>query len=128
MADANTFRPLDWRDWPLLHRVRDTGLCFDSQLAHTSGPHALQNALLDVFIPGRGALTVVARMGRESIVGQMLPNTTQPPARLAFIGPAEAVAGPACEAMPDALAQTAGEHAAHNLIAEGDQAPPAIPC
>ena len=128
MADANTFRPLDWRDLPLLHRVRDGGLCFDSQLAHTSGPHALQNALLDVFIPGRSALTVVGLIGRESIVGQMLHYNSQPHARLAFIGPAEAVAGPACEAMLDALAQTAGEHGAHNLIAEVDEDSPAFEC
>jgi len=46
-------RELDWRDLPLLHRVRDRGICPDSQLAFTRGANAFQNALLDVFIPGR---------------------------------------------------------------------------
>ena len=128
MAETDTFRPLDWRDLPLLHRVRDGGLCFDSQLAHTSGPHALQNALLDVIIPGGSALTVVGRIGRESIVGQMLHSNSLPHARLAFIGPAEAVGGPACEVLLDALAQTAGEHGARNLIAEIDEHSPAFEC
>jgi len=128
MPDASTFRPLDWRDLPLLHRIRGSGLCLDSQLAHTSGPHALQNALLDVFNPGRSTLTIVGRVGRQAVVGQILHDNSQPHARLAFIGPAEAVGGPTCETLLEALAQAAGEHGAHNLIAEVDERSPAFEC
>lgn len=128
MSDTNTFRPLDWRDLALLHRIRDSGLCFDSQLAHTSGPHALQNALLGVFTPGRTTLTIVGRVGRQAVVGQILHDNSQPHARLAFIGPAEAVAGSACETLLDALAQTAGENGAHNLIAEVNEHSAAFEC
>lgn len=128
MPEAPKFRPLDWRDLPLLHRVQGSGLCFDSQLAHTSGAHALQNALLDVFTPGRSTLTIVGRVGRQAVVGQIQHDNSQPHARLAFIGPAEAVGGPTCETLLDTLAQTAGEHGAHNLIAEVDELSPAFEC
>lgn len=128
MADSPTFRPLDWRDLPLLHRIRDSGLCFDSQLAYTSGPHALLNALLGAFTLGRSTLTIVGRVGRQALVGQILHDNSQPHARLAFIGPADAIASSACETLLEALAQTAGENGAHNLIAEVDEQSPAFEC
>jgi hypothetical protein len=128
MPDSSAFRPLDWRDLPLLHRVRDNGLCFDSQLAYTSGPHAMQNALFGVFNPGRTTLTIVGRVGQRSVVGQILHDNSQPHARLAFIGPAEAFADSTCETLLDALGQTAGENGAHNLIAEVDEDSPAFEC
>jgi hypothetical protein len=128
MPETPTFRPLDWRDIPLLHRIRDSGLCFDSELAYTSGPHALQNALFGVFNPGRSTLTVVGRVENQALVGQILHDNSQPHARLAFIGPAEIVNDSACERLLEALAQTAGENGAHNLIAEVNEHSPAFEC
>ncbi len=128
MPESPTFRPLDWRDIPLLHRIRDSGLCFDSQLAYTSGPHALQNALFGVFNPGRSTLTIVGRVGSQALVGQILHDNSQPHARLAFIGPAEIVTDSTCETLLDALAQTAGENGAHNLIAEVNEHSPTFEC
>lgn len=128
MPESLTFRPLDWRDLPLLHRIRDSGLCFDSQLAYTSGPHALQNALFGVFNPARSTLTIVGRVGSQALVGQILHDNSQPHARLAFIGPAEIVTDSTCGTLLDALAQTAGENGAHNLIAEVDEHSPAFEC
>ena len=69
---SQIIRELDWRDLPLLHRVRDRGICPDSQLAFTRGAHAMQNALLGPFTPGKSAVTLVSRNGDIEAVGQCI--------------------------------------------------------
>ena len=88
---SNNIRTFDWRHVALLARVRDRGLCLDSQLAFTRGAHALQNALLDPFIPGKSAITLVSRNGDIEAVGQCIYRSDAPNARLSFIGPEEAL-------------------------------------
>ncbi len=120
-------RPFDWRDVALLYRVRDRGLCTDSQLSFTRGANALQQALLDVFSPGKTTLTLVARpAGKDKLaaVGQCVLHNGQPNAKLAFIGPTDALEQDSGDQLLDALAQAAGEHGAHNLVADIDEKSP----
>lgn len=114
-------RELDWRDLPLLHRVRDRGICPDSQLAFTRGANAFQNALLDVLIPGRSAITLVAREGDHDAVGQCLHRGDSPVARITFLGPIEALQQDLGMQLVESLAYTAGEHGAFNLVADVDE-------
>ena len=114
-------RDLDWRDLRLLHRVRDRGLCPDSQLAFTRGAHAMQNVLLDPFIPGKSVITLVSRSGDFEAVGQCIYRSDAPNARLSFFGPAEALDHDAGLSLLESLAAAVGEHGAPNLVAEVDE-------
>lgn len=122
MVESQTvIRPFDWRDLALLYRVRDRGLCTDAELAFTRGVNALQHALLDVFSPGKTTITFVARPKRregEPAVGQCVLRSGQPNARLTFIGPATALEQDNGLELLESLARAAGEHAAHNLVAD----------
>ena len=68
-------RPLDWRDLALLHRMRNSGLCLDSQLAYTRQRYALQNAFLDALTPGRSTCTLIDRpthLEQEPVFDQVM--------------------------------------------------------
>jgi hypothetical protein len=117
-------RPIDWRDLALLHRMSNSGLCLDSQLAYTRGHHALLSAVLNALTPSKRTSTLIARpaeLDQSPAVGQVLQRSDQPYARLAFIGPQEALDQPSCLKLLDALSQSAGEAGAHHLIAEADE-------
>jgi len=117
-------RSFDWRDLPLLHRVRDRGLCLDSQLAYTRGPNVLQYALLDMLSPGRTAHTFVLRPGSQASIGQVLLPSGSNGAHIAFISPAEVLEHTDGAEMLEAMAHAAAERGAHNLIAEVDEHSP----
>lgn len=119
-------RAFDWRDLPLLHRVRHRGLCLDSQLAYTRGPNVLQYALLDMLSPGRMAHTLVLRPGGEASIGQVLLPSGRNGAHIAFISPAEVLEDRDGVELLEAMARAAAEHGAHNLIAEVDERSPAF--
>mgnify|MGYP001813408980 CR=1 FL=1 len=120
-------RPFDWRDLGLLHRVRDQGLCLDSQLAYTRGANAVQTLLLDMFTPGRTACTYVVRPEEKEepdTIGQILHRAGEPHARLSFIGPLQAIPSLSSNRLLDALGQTAGDRGAQHLIAEVEEQSP----
>jgi len=122
-------RPFDWRDLGLLTRVRHRGLCLDSQLAFTRGTNALHNALLDPFTPGQTICTLVARAKPEeggAAVGQLLLLENHSLARLAFMGPPEALEKPVGKRLLDALTRFAGQHGAQSLTAEVNEQDPAF--
>lgn len=119
-------RSFDWRDLPLLHRIRDRGLCLDSQLAFTRGPNVLQYALLDMLGPGRTAHTFVARPGGQASIAQVLLPPGRNVAHIAFVGPAEMLEDSRGAEMLDAMARAGAEHGAHGLIAEVDEHSPAF--
>ena len=122
-------RPFDWRDLALLHRMRNAGLCLDSQLAYTRHRYALQNAFLDALTPGRSTCTLIDRptqLEQEPVFGQVRRRADQPLARLTFIGPVTALVQPNCVRLIDALSQSAGEDGAHHLIAEIEETSPAF--
>jgi hypothetical protein len=119
-AELTVIRPFDWRDLPLLHRVRHRGLCLDSQLAYTRGPNVLQFALLDMLNPGRTAHTFVSRPGGQAAIGQVV----LPPGRSG----AHILEDSHGAEMLDAMARAGAEHGAHSLIAEVDEHSPAFEC
>ena len=122
-------RPFDWRDLAILHRMRDTGLCLDSQLAYTRQRYALQSAFLDALTPGRSTCTLVdrpAHLEQEPVFGQVRRRAEHRHARLTFIGPTTALDQPNCIQLLDALSQSAGEDGAHHLIAEVEETSPAF--
>ncbi len=123
MSETIDIRPLDWRDLPLLHRLRDRGLCFDAKIAHTRGPNPLQSALLDAITPGRGELMLVAtdheRAGTTAL-GQIAHTQGQPNARIVFVGPAAAIEEDLILHLMDQLAESVGGRGAHHLIADVD--------
>lgn len=124
-------RPLDWRDLALLHRMRDCGACFYAQLAFTRGPNALQHALLDVITAGRSAWTLVLRpdeTDEPSAIAQCLQRADEPFARLAFLSPADALESTSGGRLIEAVARSAGERGASNLIAEVDERSTAFEC
>ena len=128
---ATTIRPFDWRDLALVYRVRDRGLCPDSQLAYTRGPHTLQNALLDIFTPGRSIVTLVARSDETDIpsaVGQLMLRNGRPTARLTFLGPLPAICEDSGMNLMESLVQAAGRIGAQNLVAEVDEQNPVFDC
>ncbi len=119
-------RELDWRDLALLARVRDRGLCLDAQLAYTRGANALQHALLNPFIPGRSAVTLVSRNGDLDAIGQCSMRSDRSNARLTFIGPEDVLDHDSGVELLESLAYSAGERGAHNLVAEIDEDSPAF--
>jgi hypothetical protein len=122
-------RPFDWRDLSLLHRLRDRGLCLDSQQAHSQGPHALQHALLGALVPGGTAYTLVARprsKGETPAIGQLIQRNSDALVRLSYITPIEALEQTGGAGLLEALCQAAGARGARNLVAEVDEDSPAF--
>jgi hypothetical protein len=117
-------RTADWRDLSLIHKVRNSGLCLDSQLAYTRGPSNFQSTVLDLLTPGRSAQTLVDRPSSKngpSAMGQIVHRMGYPQARITYIGPEEAVTNTSGLALLDELSHAAGERGAHHLIAEVDE-------
>jgi hypothetical protein len=122
-------RPFDWRDLSLLHRLRDRGVCLDSQQAYSQGPHALQNALLGAFVPGGTAYTLVARpraKGETPAIGQLIQRNGDALIRLSYITPVDALSHTGGAGLLDALCQAAGARGARNLVADVDEESPAF--
>lgn len=122
-------RPFDWRDLRLLNRVRDQGLCFDSQLAFTRGLSALQTVFMEMIAPGRSACTLVSRptsQGKLAAIGQIMHHAGETHARLTFLGPEEALSNGDSRPLLEALSKAAGERGALHLIAEVDEGCPAF--
>lgn len=120
-------RHFDWRDLPLLHRVRNVGLCLDSHLDCTRGPQALHDVLFDPLIPGRATCTLIARPSQPDespMAGQFMLRASQKNARLTFLGPMDAIIHPSGTRLIEALSQAAGARGAYNLIAEIDEISP----
>jgi len=117
-------RPFDWRDFALLHRMRDEGLCLDSQLAFTRGSNMVQTLLLDFITPKRTACTFVVRPDEEEdreAIGQISHRSGEAHARLSFFGPVGVISSPGSSRLLDALSHAAGERGAQHLIAEVDE-------
>ncbi|MGD8822372.1 MAG: hypothetical protein PVG63_04650 [Anaerolineales bacterium] len=123
-----TVRQLDWRDLPYLHRIRNQGLCLDSQQAYTHGANPLYHALFDNLTPSRITRTTVVRPdnGETPAVGQISYHAEVTLARLSFVGPIEALEKTSGLRLLEALSANAGECGAHALIAEVDEGHPAF--
>lgn len=115
-------RSFDWRDFPELHRNRNEGIWLDTSLALTRWMGLVPaGALLATLAPATGIFTFVATNGEngaKQVVGQFLHTPGTPNARLTFITPEDAIESPDVPHLLDHLATRAGEHGAHNLLAE----------
>lgn len=117
-------RPIDWRDFALIHRIGENGICLDAQLAATRGPSTLQRALLGSLIPGQNICTLIDRPEDDAelpVLGQFHLQPGGSIARLAFLGPAPALGQQSAALLIDALVRAAGEQGALNLVADVDE-------
>jgi hypothetical protein len=120
-------RTADWRDLGLIHKVRNNGLCLDSQLAYTRGTSTIQAIVLDLLTPGRSACMLVSRPSETdepNALGQIIHRMGDPHARLAFLGPEDSISTTNGLKLLDELGQASGERGAHHLIAEVDETNP----
>jgi hypothetical protein len=117
-------RSFDWRDLTLLHRLRGGAHCFDAKLAYTRGHSALRLALLTALSPRQSTCTLIASAaasGDRQLVGQFCLRADEHTARMAFIGPPEALTQSNGVGLLEALAKAAGKRGAHHLMAEVDE-------
>jgi hypothetical protein len=118
-------RNFDWRDFALLQRVRNRGVCLHSQLRYTRGPHVIQNTFLEMFTPSRSIHTFVARPGKADspeALGQVQIQENYPQAHLAYLTPEEALESDSGVALLESMAQAAGKRGCQTLVAEVDEA------
>lgn len=121
-----TIRDTDTRaaslvDIPLVRRLIDQGAVLDSELEFTRDANgALVSSIL---LPQRGLCTLIARAGKQQVVGQFRLRQDDPVAHIMYIAPyLEANADDtAWLHVLDAMAREAGRHHAHALLAEVDE-------
>ena len=103
-------RSFDWRDFALLQRVRNRGVCLHSQLRYTRGPHAIQNKFLEMFTPSRSIHTFVVRPDQAhapEALGQVQIQENYPQAHLAYLTPEEALQTDSGVRLLESMAQAA---------------------
>jgi hypothetical protein len=118
-------RSFDWRDFALLQRVRNRGVCLHSQLRYTRGPHAIQNTFLEMFTPSRSIHTLVVRPDNADspeALGQVQIRESYPQAHLAYITPEEALETESGLQLLESMARVAGQRGCQTLVAEVDEA------
>jgi hypothetical protein len=101
----------------------------DAKLAYTYGHSALRLALQTALLPRQSACTLVASAaaaGERPLVGQFCLRADEHTARMAFIGPPEALTQSNGLRLLEVLAKSAGERGAHHLMAEVDEHHPAL--
>jgi hypothetical protein len=116
-------RPFDWRDFGLVRRLSDQGVCFDSEAALTRGPHTLQSAVVAFLAPSVGLPTYIYKSDEQVAFGQLRYRANSDNARLTFIAAAESDSR-AWETLLEHLGLEAARHGAHNLVAEVDEHSP----
>jgi hypothetical protein len=117
-------RPGGWRDLGLLRRLTPRGVCLRSEAALTTGARVLQNGLVGLIAPRRGASTLVWRGNgdEKAAFAQMQLEDGAQRARVYFFAPVGAETPPqSCVALLEGLAQEAGALGAHNLMAEAQE-------
>ncbi len=130
-------RPFHLRDLPLVIRLGEQGVILEAEAALTSSPHPVRSALVNMIIGGDYA-TFVWRSdkGREQAFVQIGLEQESHSARLACLGaspPSETTEGDLqidediWLSLLDELVVVAGQHGAHNLIAEASETGPELP-
>lgn len=125
-VENKMIRPFDWRDFNLVRRTAEHGVCFDSEIALTRGAHPLQSALLAFLSPGVSLPTFVLRKedDRQTVgFGQVRFRSGDSHARLIFLAPSYSEESE-WEKLLERLIIEAGARGAYNLIAEVDEHSP----
>lgn len=120
---STSIRPFDWRDFGLVHRLTDVGMCFDAEAALTRGPHTLQSAILAFLVPGAGMPTYVFRRDQPTKsegFAQMRYRRGDVQARLNFVATCANDDGQ-WSLLLDRVCQLAAARGAQNLVAEVDE-------
>ncbi|MBM4423016.1 MAG: hypothetical protein FJ030_06435 [Chloroflexi bacterium] len=119
-------RTFDWRDFGLVRRLSERGVCFDSESALTRGAHPLQSAVLAFLAPGVGLPTYIWRNADNHALeafGQLRFRAGDESAHLTFIAPNYTADG-AWGSLLEHLCAEAASRGAHNLVAEVDEHSP----
>ena len=122
-------RNFDWRDFALLQRVRNRGICLHSQMSYTRGPYAMRNSLLDAITRSRSIYTLVARPdeGQDpEALGQLQIRENFPQAHLAYVSPEEALDTTSGLHLLEAAARSAGQRGCQTLVADVDENSPSF--
>jgi hypothetical protein len=116
------YRPFDWRDLSLLHRLRDDCLYLDSTLVLKAGPvFAPASALLAALVPGFGVATWVGSDQHTILMGQATHPAGQPSAHLSFLTPRTALDSAGLPGLLDHLAAQASDRGALHLLADVEE-------
>ncbi|MEN4013714.1 MAG: hypothetical protein AB1453_02975 [Chloroflexota bacterium] len=115
-----------WYDLWTLYRYRDQAQCLDTTLALTRGSPVGAWGVLDHLRLDKGSATCVLRSGNgtQPLIGQVRYSAGERSARLAFVLPARGVDSLGVTALLEGLAQHAGAHGSHALLAEVEESSP----
>lgn len=113
-------RSFDWRDFGLVRRLSERGVCFDSEAALTRGAHTLQSAVLAFLTPGVGLPTYILHHDEQDGFGQLRHHNGDDNAHLTFLAPCYDGSA-AWERLVEHLCLEAAGRGAHNLVAEVDE-------
>ena len=113
-------RSFDWRDFGLVRRLSERGVCFDSEAALTRGAHTLQSAVLSFLTPGVGLPTYILKQDDGDGFGQLRFRAGDGNAHLTFLAPCYEPTA-VWETLLEHLCVEAGSRGAHNLVAEVDE-------
>lgn len=110
-------------DIPLIQRLVEKGTIMDSEIACTRevvGPHSV---LLSSILPQRSVYTLVGRVGRERVTGQIRVKVDEHLAQMVYLAPVldDGQDDTAWLHMIDAMAVEAGKRGAHILTGEVDE-------
>jgi hypothetical protein len=118
-------RSFDWRDLPVLHRYRNSGLFLNTALALTRGPVLVPTgAVLSAAGLGGGVYTYLCdddEVHRQPLLAQVTHNAGSTFARLSFLAPEEAIASADLPLLFDYLASAVGERGVFHILAEVDE-------
>ena len=118
-------RSFDWRDLPVLHRYRNSGLFLDTALLLTRGPASVPaGAVFSAPSLGGGVFTYLCdddQAHREPLLVQVTHNAGSTFARLSYLAPDESITSADLPVLLDHLAISVGERGAFHILAEVDE-------
>lgn len=118
-------RSFEWRDLPVLHRYRDSGLFLDTALVLTRGSELVtKGTVFSAAGLGGGVFTYVCEDSEAQmrlLLVQGTHNAGSTFGRLSFIAPEEVVALSNLPLLFDYLAPAVGERGAFHILAEVDE-------
>jgi hypothetical protein len=110
-------------DIPMVRRLIEEGTLLDSEAVYTAAETPRNALFSSLFLPQRGIHTVVARIGRRSVVGLFRLQPEQAHARIISLAPElqPGMDDSGWLLLLDAMTAEAGRRNAHMLIAEVDE-------
>lgn len=118
-------RPFDWRDLPVLHRLRDQCVFLNDTLVLTNGAFFTSaRAALSLLTLTRGVFTC-KNEGCENessvLFGEVIHNPGHVSAHLSFLAPQSAITSAGLNELVEHMAVQVGEWGAMHILAEADE-------